>query len=108
MSEAKPRTVEAPAKERLDGSEAAIWCGIDGKDWADMVRFGIIPEGAKRSRQSQWWRWEVVMGVNALLEHLMAKLLRCRRKEYREAAKARRENRKVPQTGKKSKEPGTN
>lgn len=91
MADSKPRTIETPASERLTDAEAAAWCGIARKDWADMVRFAIIPEGAKRSRESQWWRWDVVMGVNALLEHLMPKLVRFRRKEQREVERAKRE-----------------
>lgn len=75
----KARTVDAPAAERLDAAEAAAWCRIDRRQWYDLVRFKLIPDGARVSRQTRLWRWEEVIAVNALLPHLLRMLVKSRR-----------------------------
>lgn len=67
----KPRTLETPDKERLTAAEAALWCGVETDDWSAMVRAGLIPDGASKNRQGKVWSWKVVMGVEALLDHLL-------------------------------------
>lgn len=92
----KTRSVETPAPERLSAREAAVWCGIDEKDWMELARHGVIPPGARVSRQRRWWSWEEVMAVETLLQHLLELLV----KKKRELRKAQSDPKVVPPGGK--------
>lgn len=97
----KNRTVDAPATERLDAAEAAAWCRIDKETWYALVRYRLIPDGARVSKQRRYWRWEVVVGVNALLEHLLRRLVK-----EKSAAKAAQGDTKAAPGGAKARRSG--
>jgi hypothetical protein len=75
------RTIETPDWEWGTAEQAAKWLGVEQHVWDGLVKAGKVPAPAHWSQKAEYWHWQTVCGVSALLPFLMGGAVKSNRPE---------------------------